>query len=85
MAQRLVSLYELEDLQSPIQEAYYRAAVEWIGIGEVEKASEYARLCVHYGTLFKDPGRPFIDKMSQLLESPTTSHHHRLFRLKQNV
>lgn len=59
MAERLVSLYEQEGLESRLQEAYYRAAVEWLGVGEIGKASEYARLCVQYGTLFKGPDRPF--------------------------
>ncbi|KAI0490439.1 hypothetical protein F4859DRAFT_8000 [Xylaria cf. heliscus] len=80
MAERLISLYEKEGLQSRIQEAYYRAALEWIGVGEVEKASEHARLCVKYGTLFKGPGRPFIENMNQLLHDPT-GHSHWMFRL----
>lgn len=80
MAERLISLYEQEGLQSRIQEAYYRAALEWIGVGEVEKASEYARLCVKYGTLFKGSGRPFIENMNQLLDNPT-GHSHWMFRL----
>ncbi|KAI1747378.1 hypothetical protein F4782DRAFT_552131 [Xylaria castorea] len=80
MAERLISLYEEEGLQSRVQEAYYRAALEWIGIGEVEKASEHARLCVKYGTLFKGSGRPFIENMNQLLDNPT-SHSHWMFRL----
>ncbi|KAI0534918.1 hypothetical protein GGR58DRAFT_29962 [Xylaria digitata] len=83
MAERLISLYNQEGLQSRIQEAHYRAAVEWIGIGEIEKASEHAMICVKYGTLFKGPGRPFIEKMKQLLDSPT-SHPHWMFRSKHN-
>ncbi|KAI8947012.1 hypothetical protein F4801DRAFT_582779 [Xylaria longipes] len=45
--ERLISLCEQEGLRSRIQEAYYRAVLEWIGIGEVEKGSEHAnlRLC----------------------------------------
>ncbi|TGJ81252.1 hypothetical protein E0Z10_g7516 [Xylaria hypoxylon] len=81
MAERLISLYNEEGLQSRVQEAHYRAAVEWIGIGEIEKASEHAALCVKYGTLFKGPGRPFIEKMNQLLDNPT-SHPHWMFRSK---
>lgn len=81
MAERLVSLYEREGLESRLQEVYYRAAVEWLGVGEIGKASEYARLCVQYGTLFKGPGRPFIAKMRQLLENPA-SHPHWMFRSK---
>ncbi|KAI1360291.1 hypothetical protein F5Y08DRAFT_52590 [Xylaria arbuscula] len=84
MAERLISLYYQEGLESRIQEAHYRAAVEWIGHGEVEMASQHAKLCIEYGTLFKGPGRPFIEKMRQLLDSPT-HHPHWKFRLKQHT
>ncbi|KAI0434776.1 hypothetical protein F5Y09DRAFT_295603 [Xylaria sp. FL1042] len=83
MAERLILLYHREGLESRIQEAHYRAAVEWIGVGEIEKASEHAMRCVKYGTLFKGPGRPFIKKMEQLLGSPT-AHPHWMFRLKHS-
>ncbi|KAI0205206.1 hypothetical protein F4808DRAFT_277333 [Astrocystis sublimbata] len=82
MAGRLIALYEQEGLQSRIQEAHYRAALEWIGIGNVEKASESARLCVKYGTLFKGSGRPFIQKMMQLMENPA-GHSHWMLRARK--
>ena len=81
MAERLISLYYQEGLESRIQEAYYRAAVEWIGLGEAEKASQHAKLCIKYGTLFKGAGRPFIEKMRQLLDRPT-DHPHWMFRMR---
>ncbi|KAI0805880.1 hypothetical protein GGR55DRAFT_690250 [Xylaria sp. FL0064] len=80
-AERLISLYRREGLKNRIQEAHFRAAVEWIGVGDIEKASEHATLCIKYGRLFKGPDRPFIKKMEQLLEIPT-SHPHWIFRLK---
>ncbi|KAK5631124.1 hypothetical protein RRF57_006839 [Xylaria bambusicola] len=84
MAERLIALYRQEGLESRIQEAYYRAAVEWIGLGEAEKAAQHATLCIEYGTLFLGPGRPFIEKMKQLLDGPT-DHPQWMFRSNRHA
>ncbi|KAI1340959.1 SET domain-containing protein [Xylariaceae sp. FL0016] len=70
MAESLVALYEREGIVGRVQEAHYRAAVEWIGVGDAGKAAKHAELCVHYGVMFKGPGRPFVEKMRELLREP---------------
>ncbi|KAI1284711.1 hypothetical protein F5Y07DRAFT_393679 [Xylaria sp. FL0933] len=74
-AELLISLYHREGLKSRVQEAHYRAAVEWIGVREIEKTSEHAVLCIKYDRLFKGLERPSIKKMEQLLEMPTSHPH----------
>ncbi|KAI8958663.1 SET domain-containing protein [Daldinia sp. FL1419] len=82
-AELLVSLYEQEGILGRLNEAYYRAAIEYIGIGDVEMATKYATLCIENGLLFVGPDRPFIKNMQELIENPT-GHPKWKFRLKGN-
>jgi hypothetical protein len=80
-AELLVTLYELEGLQVRIYEAYYRAAIEWNGVGDSGRAMRYARLCLDKGLLLRGPNRPFVDSMRELVADPT-HHWSWRFRLK---
>ncbi|OTB11409.1 hypothetical protein K445DRAFT_321999 [Daldinia sp. EC12] len=82
-AELLISLYEQEGILGRLNEAYYRAAIEYIGIGNAEKATKYAALCIENGLLFVGPGRPFIKNMQDLIANPT-GHPKWKFRLKDN-
>ncbi|XXH00129.1 hypothetical protein Hte_006471 [Hypoxylon texense] len=70
-AELLVSLYEREGIWGRINEAYYRAAIEYIGVGDIANAKKYAKLCVDHGQLFIGPDRPFIKNMQDLISEPT--------------
>ncbi|KAK3320249.1 hypothetical protein B0T19DRAFT_434152 [Cercophora scortea] len=67
-AETLITLYELEGLQVRIYEAYYRAALEWNGVGDAERAVRYARLCLASGLVLRGPDRPFVRSMRALVE-----------------
>ncbi|KAK4653391.1 SET domain-containing protein 5 [Podospora pseudocomata] len=68
MAELLTILYELEGLEARLHEAYYRAAIEFNGIGNRWKAIKFARLCLERGLLLKDETRPFVGEMRALIE-----------------
>ncbi|KAI1390792.1 SET domain-containing protein [Hypoxylon trugodes] len=82
-AETLVSLYKEEGILGRLNDAYYRAAIEYIGVGDIENAKKYATLCIDHGLLFIGPDRPFIKEMQQLIENPT-GHPKWEFRLKKN-
>ncbi|KAI1658911.1 SET domain-containing protein [Daldinia decipiens] len=82
-AELLVSLYEQEGILGRLNEAYYRAAMEYIGIGDAETATKYAALCIENGLLFVGPDRPFIKNMQELIANPT-GHPKWKFRLRAN-
>ncbi|KAK7751669.1 hypothetical protein SLS62_006330 [Diatrype stigma] len=69
-AERLVQLYREEGIYGRLHEAYYRAALEWIGIGNTTRAVEHARRCVDHGLVFKGPDRPFVKNMERLIDDP---------------
>lgn len=69
-AELLVQLYQLEGLDGRLQEAYYRAAIEWNGVGNAVQAVKYARLCLQSGLTFKGPRKPFIVSMRELVNDP---------------
>ncbi|KAK7924446.1 hypothetical protein PG985_006500 [Apiospora marii] len=79
-AELLVELYRLERLEGRLQEAYYRAAVEYLGVGKIAPAMRYARLCIDSGLKFKGPGKPFITSMEDLLRDPK-GHKYWMFRM----
>ncbi|KAK0738193.1 hypothetical protein B0T18DRAFT_483179 [Schizothecium vesticola] len=70
-AELLVTLYELEGLEVRMYEAYYRAALEWNGVGDSGRAVRYARLCLDRGLLLRGPDRPFVESMRALVADPT--------------
>lgn len=80
-AELLITLYELEGLEVRIYEAYYRAALEWNGVGDSGRAIRYARRCLDKGLLLRGPDRPFVDSMRELVDDPT-GHWSWRFRLK---
>lgn len=80
-AELLITLFELEGLQVRIYEAYYRAAIEWNGVGDSGRAMRYARLCLDKGLLLRGPKRPFVDSMRALIADPA-GHWSWRFRLK---
>lgn len=82
-AELLVTLYELEGLQVRIYEAYYRAALEWNGVGDATRAVRYARLCLDKGLLLRGEDRPFVESMRELV-GDATGHWSWRFRLKMN-
>lgn len=69
-AEELVSLYEEEGLKTRIHEAYYRAAIEYSGVGASAKAARYAMLSILRGQMMAGFDRPFIEKMKELLKDP---------------
>ncbi|KAI2780228.1 SET domain-containing protein [Daldinia loculata] len=82
-AELLVSLYEQEGILGRLNEAYYRAAIEYIGIGNAKMAIKYAALCIENGLLFVGPDRPFIKNMQELIANPTEYPKWK-FRLRAN-
>ncbi|KAK7969955.1 hypothetical protein PG996_001608 [Apiospora saccharicola] len=82
-AELLVELYRLERLEGRLQEAYYRAAVEHLGVGQIAPAMRYARLCIDTGLKFKGPGKPFITSMEDLLRNPK-GHKYWKFRMPKS-
>ncbi|KAK0624315.1 hypothetical protein B0T14DRAFT_602675 [Immersiella caudata] len=83
-AELLITLYVLEGLQVRIYEAYYRAALEWNGVGDSGRALKYARLCLDRGLLLRGPNRPFVDSMKELVANPT-GHWSWRFRVKSST
>ncbi len=65
-----MTLFELEGLGGRIQEAYYRTALEYNGLGDAGLAVRYARLCLDRGLLLRGPSQPFIKSMKELVRSP---------------
>jgi hypothetical protein len=82
-AELLVLLFELEGVAFRLHEAYYRAAVEWNGVGRVIEATKYARLCLDRGLRLRGPDRPFIDSMKELVRNPE-GHWSWRFRLGES-
>ena len=64
-----------------IYEAYYRAALEWNGVGDAARASRYARLCLAKGLTLRGPDRPFVESMKALVSDPI-AHWSWRFRIK---
>jgi hypothetical protein len=81
-AELLVTLFELEGLQMRIYEAYYRAALEWNGVGDADRAVRYARLCLDKGLLLRGEGRPFVESMRDMVRD-AKGHWSWRFRVKQ--
>ncbi len=81
-AELLVALYELEGLQVRIYEAYYRAALEWNGVGNAAAAVKYARLCLDKGLLLRGEDRPFVESMRSLVRD-AEGHWSWRFRVKR--
>jgi len=80
-AELLITLQELEKQVIRMYEAYYRAAVEWNGVGEATKAIRYARLSLGRGVVLRGPGRTFVDHLKSLIKDPE-KHWSWRFRLK---
>lgn len=80
-AELLVTLYELENLQVRIYEAYYRAALEWNGVGDATRAVRYARLCLDKGLLLRGEDRPFVESMREMVRD-ARGHWSWRFRVK---
>ena len=80
-AELLISLMEPEGQVIRMYEAYYRAALEWNGVGERTKAMRYSRLCLSRGLVLRGPSRPFVSTMRILLDHPE-KHWSWRFRLK---
>ncbi|KAI0884311.1 SET domain-containing protein [Annulohypoxylon maeteangense] len=80
-AELLVSLYEEEGILTRVNEAYYRAAIEYIGVGDIENAEKYARLCIDHGRKFIGSDRPLVEDMQELIANPT-GYSKWKFRLK---
>ncbi|KAM7202988.1 SET domain containing protein [Naviculisporaceae sp. PSN 640] len=76
----LITLYNLEGAQVRIYEAYYRAALEYNGVGDTTNAMIYARMCLDKGLIARGPDRPFITSMKELIKDPT-KHWSWRFRL----
>lgn len=51
-------------------EAYYRAAVEWNGVGDAEKARRFAERSVEAGRVMESGIRPFLGNMRALAANP---------------
>lgn len=79
-----MTLYELEGLEVRIYEAYYRAALEWNGVGDSGRALRYARLCLDRGLLLRGPDRPFVESMQAMVADPT-AHWSWRFRVKKET
>lgn len=69
-AEQLIELYQLEHLDTRMHEAYYRAAIEWNGVGNSVLAIEAARKCLDRGELMRGPEAPFARNMRDLLQDP---------------
>ncbi|OTB00221.1 hypothetical protein M426DRAFT_66270 [Hypoxylon sp. CI-4A] len=80
-AELLISLYEQEGILGRLNEAYYRAALEYLGVGDTANATKYARLCADHGLLYVGLDRPFIQNMQDLIANPM-GHPKWRFRLE---
>lgn len=83
-AEDLVSLYETEGLKTRIHEAYYRAAIEYNGVGDSNKAARYAMLSILRGQMMAGFDRPFVEKMKELIKDPE-KHWSWKFRPSEDV
>ncbi|KKY33985.1 putative ankyrin repeat protein [Diaporthe ampelina] len=79
-AERLVELFEAEGLVTRMVEAYYRAAVEYNGVGSAGEAIRFAKLCIEEGEVLESSIRPFMDNMRELIRDPS-AHWTWRFRL----
>lgn len=70
-AELLVKLFEAEGLVTRMVEAYYRAALEYNGIGSAEEAVRFAKLCVEEGEVLESSIRPFMNNMRELIRGPS--------------
>ncbi|KAH8783069.1 hypothetical protein F5883DRAFT_482789 [Diaporthe sp. PMI_573] len=69
-AEQLLELYKLEGLDTRMHEAYYRASVEWNGVGNSAAAVEAARMCLDRGEQMRGPQAPFVKNMRELIQDP---------------
>lgn len=69
-AEELVHLYEVEGLKTRIHEAFYRAAIEYNGVGDSNQAARYAMLSILRGQIMAGFDRPFVETMKELVKSP---------------
>ncbi|KAF2420538.1 SET domain-containing protein [Tothia fuscella] len=69
-AERLISLYEEENIHGPIAKAYEFAALEYSYAGHKWKAKRYAKMAVDAGRLWRGPSDPGVKRMEALLENP---------------
>ncbi|KAH8888483.1 hypothetical protein GQ53DRAFT_691442 [Thozetella sp. PMI_491] len=82
-AELLVTLFQLEGLEGRIHEVYYRAALEYNGVGDAGMAMKYARLCIDRGMLIRGPKQPFLTNMREIIADPG-KHWSWRFRLQED-
>lgn len=61
-------------------EAYYRAAVEYNGRGDAERARDFALKAVEAGKVMESGIRPFMENMRAMAGDPT-AHWTWMFRV----
>jgi hypothetical protein len=69
-AEQLLELYKLEGLDTRMHEAYYRASIEWNGVGNSAAAVDAARMCLDRGEQMRGPKAPFAKNMRELIQDP---------------
>ncbi|KAK4183289.1 hypothetical protein QBC35DRAFT_535841 [Podospora australis] len=69
-AELLITLFELEGLEVRMYEAYYRAALEWNGVRDGDRAMKHARICLDRGLVLRGEDRPFVEGLRALIKSP---------------
>lgn len=69
-AERLIDLYRAEGLVTRMVEAYYRAAVEWNGVGDSARARQFAERSIREGEVMESGIRPFMNNMRELARNP---------------
>lgn len=79
-AELLIQLYREEGLHTRMVEAYYRAAVEWNGRGDAERAAYFASEAVAAGRVMESGIRPFLENMRALARDPR-AHWTWMFRV----
>lgn len=80
-AERLLELYREEGLVTRMVEGYYRAAVEYNGAGDSERARRSAERSIEEGEVMEGGIRPFMDNMRALARDPR-AHWTWRFRLR---
>lgn len=81
-AERVLALYRDEGLAATrMVEAYYRAAVEYSGVGDAQSAAALARRAVRAGEVMESAIRPFLANMRALARDPQ-GHWTWRFRLR---
>lgn len=80
-AERLVELYREEGLVTRMVEGYYRAAVEYNGAGDAERAKNLAERSIKQGEVMESGIRPFLNNMRELSRDPM-AHWTWRFRLR---